>query len=204
MITQAELQQLIDFEPGKHPVLSLFLNVDPSRRSKDKYMLWLRSLLKEVSGKADPADIERVEHYFGFEYDWQGRSIACFACTKAGLWQVFPLAVPMEDGVFVGDLPHIKLLKNLIDRHQTYGVALVDREGARLFQIHMGKIVETRRLGRPKASTLRRRSGQSQLAFSGELRHRLLPARPDPARRVGRYRRDRITISKPTTPCVAG
>jgi peptide subunit release factor 1 (eRF1) len=143
MITQAELQQLIDFEPGKHPVLSLFLNVDPSRRSKDKYMLWLRSLLKEVSGKADPADIERVEHYFGFEYDWQGRSIACFACTKAGLWQVFPLAVPMEDGVFVGDLPHIKLLKNLIDRHQTYGVALVDREGARLFQIHMGKIVET-------------------------------------------------------------
>lgn len=141
MITQAELQQLIDFQPGDYSVLSLYLNVDPSRRSKDKYMLWLRHLLKEVSGQADPADIERVERYFGFEYDWQGKSVVCFACTKADLWQVFSLAVPMEDGVFAGDLPQIKPLADLMDRRQPYGVALVDREGARLFQIQMGKIV---------------------------------------------------------------
>jgi peptide subunit release factor 1 (eRF1) len=143
MITQAELQHLVDFEPSQHPVLSLYLNVDPSRRSKDKYMLWLRSHLKEVAGQANPADIERLERYFGLEYDWQGKSVVCFACTKAGLWQVFPFAVPMEDGVFVGDLPHIKPLTDLMDRHEPYGVALVDREGARLFQIHMGEIVET-------------------------------------------------------------
>jgi peptide subunit release factor 1 (eRF1) len=143
MITKAELQQLIDFEPTEHPVLSLYLNVDPSRRSKDKYMLWLRKHLKEISGQADPADIERVEHYFGFEYGWQGKSVACFACTKTGLWQAFPLAVPMEDGVFVGSLPYIKPLTDLMDRHEPYGVALVDREGARLFKIHMGEIVET-------------------------------------------------------------
>lgn len=143
MITQAELQQLIDFEPGQQPVLSLYLNVDPSRRSKDKYMLWLRNHMKDVSGRADPADIERVERYFGFEYAWQGKSVACFSCQQAGLWQVFTLAMPMEDGVFVGDLPHIKPLTNLMDRHEPYGVALVDREGARLFQIYMGEIVET-------------------------------------------------------------
>jgi hypothetical protein len=143
MITHAELQQLIDFEPTGHPVLSLYLNVDPSRRSKDKYMLWLRNHLKEVSDQADQADIERVERYFGFEYDWQGKSVASFACAEAGLWQAFPLAVPMEDGIFVGDLPHIKPLTDLMDRYEPYGVALVDREGSRLFQIHMGQIVGT-------------------------------------------------------------
>jgi peptide chain release factor subunit 1 len=143
MITQAEIQQLIDFEPGEHMALSLYLNVDPSRRNKDKYRLWLRSLLKEVSGEADPADIERVERYFDFEYDWQGKSVACFACSKAGLWQAFSLAVPLEDNVFVGDRPYIKPLTDLMDRHQPYGVALVDREGARLFRIHLGEIVET-------------------------------------------------------------
>lgn len=143
MITHAELQQLIDFEPGEHTVLSLYLNVDPSRRSKDKYRLWLRSLLKEVSDQAEPADIERVERYFGFEYDWQGKSVVCFVCTKAGLWQASSLAVPMEDNVFVGDRPYIKPLTDLLDRHQPYGVALVDREGARLFLIHVGEIVET-------------------------------------------------------------
>lgn len=143
MITQAELQQLIDFEPGDGPVLSLYLNVDPSRRSKDKYTLWLRSLLKQVSGQADPADIERVERYFEFEYGWQGKSIVCFACTKADLWQVFSLAVPIEDGVFVGDRPQIKPLTDLMDHHEPYGIALVDREGARLFRIHLGEIVET-------------------------------------------------------------
>ncbi|GAB4528309.1 MAG: hypothetical protein Kow0063_04400 [Anaerolineae bacterium] len=143
MITRADLKQLIDFEPGQQPVLSLYLNVDPSRRNKDKYMLWLRKHLKEVSGQADPADIERVERYFGFEYDWQGKSVACFACTQAGLWQVFTLALPMEDGVFVGELPHITPLTDMMDRHEPYGVALVDREEARLFLIHMGEIVET-------------------------------------------------------------
>jgi len=142
MITQAELQQLIDFEPTGHPVLSLYLNVDPSRRSKDKYMLWLRNHLKDVSDQADPADIERVERYFGFEYDWQGKSVASFACTEDGLWQAFPLAVSMEDGIFVGDLPHIKPLTDLMDRYEPYGVALVDREGARFFQITMGQIVD--------------------------------------------------------------
>jgi peptide subunit release factor 1 (eRF1) len=143
MITQAELQHLINFEPSGHPVLSLYLNVAPSRRSKDKYMLWLRNHLKGVSDRADPADVERVERYFGFEYDWQGKSVASFACTKDGLWQAFPLAVPMEDGIFVGDLPHIKPLTDLMDRYEPYGVALVDREGARLFQINMGQIVDT-------------------------------------------------------------
>lgn len=143
MFTQAELQELIDFGPGKHPVLSLYLNVDPSRRSKEKYMLWLRNLLKGVSGQADPTDIDRIERYFGFEYEWQGKGVVCFSCAKAGLWQVFPLAVPIEDGVFVGDRPYIKRLTDLMDRYQPYGVVLVDREGARLFRIFLGEIVET-------------------------------------------------------------
>ena len=143
MITRAELQDLIDFKPGKYPVLSLYLNVDPSRRNKEKYMLWLRNLLKEGSEQADPADVERIERYFGLEYEWQGKSVACFACTNAGLWQAFTLAVPFEDGVFVGDRPYIKPLTDLMDRHEPYGVVLVDREGARFLRIHLGEIVET-------------------------------------------------------------
>ena len=141
MITRAELQQLIDFQPSGYPVLSFYLNVDPSRRSKDKYMLWLRKLLKEVAGEADPADIERVENYFGFEYEWQGKSVICFSCVKADLWLAFSSAVPMEDGIFVNELPHIKPLIDLMNRHEPYGVALVYRDGARLFQIELGEIV---------------------------------------------------------------
>jgi peptide chain release factor subunit 1 len=143
MITQAELQRLIDFEPGEAKVLSLYLNVDPSRRNKEKYRLWLRNLLKGVVGQADPADVERVEHYFDFEYDWQGKGVVCFTSNKAGLWQAFSLAVPIEDGVFVGDRPYIKPLTDLMDRHEPYGVALVDREGARLFHIYLGELAET-------------------------------------------------------------
>jgi peptide subunit release factor 1 (eRF1) len=143
MITQAELQQLINFKPGDRQVLSLYLNLDPSRRNKDKYMLWLRYYLKQASEKADAADIERVEHYFGFEHDWQGKSVACFSCAKADLWQAFPIAIPMADGVFVSEVPRIKPLIALMDHYEAYGVALVDREGARLFQIEMGQVAAT-------------------------------------------------------------
>jgi peptide subunit release factor 1 (eRF1) len=143
MITQAELQQLVDFQPGEHRVLSLYLNVDPSRRNKDKYMLWLRNHLKEVADQADPADVQKVESYFGLEYDWQGKSVACFSSVEADLWHAFPLPMPMEDAVFVSNVPRIKPLIDLMDRHEAYGVALVDREGARLFLIEMGTIVAT-------------------------------------------------------------
>lgn len=133
------LQELATFESTQSPVLSVYLNVDPHRRSRDKYKLALRRLLESVSDQADPRDIARIEQYIDLEYDWQGKAVACFSCQKPPFWRAFPLLLPLEDLVFVGERPYVKPLTELMGR---YAVVLVHREGARWFVYQMGTLQE--------------------------------------------------------------
>ena len=52
MFSRDDLQQLAEYQ-GQHAVLSLTLNVDPTRRTKDEYRLSLRHLLHSVQGRAN-------------------------------------------------------------------------------------------------------------------------------------------------------
>ncbi|MCD6291553.1 MAG: hypothetical protein J7M34_13700 [Anaerolineae bacterium] len=139
MIDRQAIQELVAFRSDDAPVLSLYLNVDPHRRTREKYKLALRRLLESVAEQADPEDIARVEQYIELEYNWQGKAIACFSCQAKGFWQVFSLPIPREDFAFVGERPYVKPLTAIMDR---YAVALVNREGVRLFVFHMGTLQE--------------------------------------------------------------
>jgi peptide chain release factor subunit 1 len=141
MINQSELQKLVDILSENPPILSLYLNVDPAKRSKDEYRLTLRNLLKSVEGQAHPADSERIERYFDFEYDWGGKGVACFSCSNKNLWTPYVLAVPVKDGIFIDRRPKIHPLTELLTHHRPYGVIQIDRNGGRFFAIHLGEII---------------------------------------------------------------
>ncbi|MFZ1403788.1 MAG: hypothetical protein WAW03_11925 [Anaerolineae bacterium] len=140
MIRDTELQELVEMMGKKGPVLSLYLNVDPHRRTVEKYKLALRRLLASVDDQASSADLQRVLRYFDFEYNWHGRGVACFSCQADGFWRAYPLFVPIEDSVFVNPRPYIKPLSNLVDNYARHGVAVVDHEGVRLFLFYMGTL----------------------------------------------------------------
>ena len=128
MFSEKDLRGLMEFRSAGAPVLSLYLNVDPTRQKADQYKLKLRSLLKEVAGKAKAGDVSAIEQYFDFEFDWQAKGIAAFSCQKEGFWRVYPMAVPVENRVYVYDRPYIKPLTDILDAYGRYGVILVDRE----------------------------------------------------------------------------
>jgi len=138
MLTERDLQELLDYQPN-HPVLSLYLNTDPSEGNADAYRLRLRTLLKDVPLSED---IQAIERFFSSEYDWSGRSVAVFSCAPEDFFRAYPLAVPVRSHVRVGERPHVKPLANLLDSFGGYGVALVDKQGARLFRFHLGELVE--------------------------------------------------------------
>ena len=142
MFTEQDLQELMDFRSEGDPVLSLYLNVDPTQHTKDEYKLILKGLLKEVADEASPQDIAEVERYFDFQYDWQGRGVAIFSCMEEGFWRAYSLAVPVKNHVFVADRPYIKPFTDVLDAYGRYGVVLVDREGARLFLFQLGELRE--------------------------------------------------------------
>lgn len=140
MLTDHDLRELIDYRPGQ-PVLSVYLNVDPSQGTPDAHKLRLRQMLKELDG-GNVRDHEVLERYLEHEFDWSGRSLALFSCAAQGFLRSFSLAVPMRSRARWMDRPYVKPLADLLDHYGGYGVALVDKQGARLFHFHLGELRE--------------------------------------------------------------
>ncbi len=138
MFSENNLRELLDFT-APDPVLSVYLNTEPSMGNADAYKLQLRTMLKEVWL---PEDMEAVERYLNQEYDWSGRSIAIFSCYPQGFFRAYPLAIPVRNMIDVTDRPSVKQLTNMMDSYGGYGVALVDRQGARVFYFHLGELQE--------------------------------------------------------------
>lgn len=159
MLTDNDLRELLDFQ-APNAVVSLYLNTDPSEGNKETHRRHLRALLRQVELAAD---VEVIERYFEHEFDWTGRSVAVFSCAAKDWLRSFPLAVPLRSRVRVGDRPHVKPLADLLDSYGGYGVALVDKQGARFFYFHLGELIEQEgMLGEAVRHT--KRGGGSQAA----------------------------------------
>jgi peptide chain release factor subunit 1 len=157
MFTEQDLRELLEFKT-EHPVLSLYLNTDPSQGSADAYKPRLRSMLKDVSLKND---IQKIEQYINFEFDWSGRGVALFSCAEEDFFRVISIAVPIRDRIRISERPHVKPLADILDFYGGYGIALVDKIGARLLYFHLGEILEE---GELSGESVRRtkRGGGSQ------------------------------------------
>lgn len=141
MFSRDDLQQLAEYQ-GQHDVLSLTLNVDPTRRTRDEYRLALRHLLHSVARQAN-GDAQAIEHFFDHEYDWSGRGLAIYSNQRENFWKVYALAVPIADSIFIGPKPYLTPLANLWDVYGRFVVALVDKQGARVIFVQMGEIVDS-------------------------------------------------------------
>ena len=144
MMQEQDLHELAELVSEDAPVLSLYLHLDPQRRSGDETKLTLRRLLaRATEAGASPADIARIERFFEHEHDRQGRAVACFSCQVRKFWRGYTLLTPTPSTVFVGRRPYVKPLSDLWDNYGRMGVILVDREGARLFIYHLGALEES-------------------------------------------------------------
>ena len=92
MLSDRDVQELLHYKPS-HPVLSIYLNIDPAEGNADAYKLRLRTMLKDIEM---PEDVEAILHYFEHEHDWSGRSVAVFSCAPQGFFKAYPLAVAIR------------------------------------------------------------------------------------------------------------
>jgi peptide subunit release factor 1 (eRF1) len=138
MLSETNLQELLGYQT-ENQVLSLYLNTNPTEGNSDVYKLNLRSMLKDINL---PSDGMAVDNYFSREYDWSGRSVVVFSCTPDNFFRAYSLAIPIRNQVVVANRPHVKPLASLLDNYGGYGVALVDKQGARLFSFHLGELKE--------------------------------------------------------------
>ncbi len=135
MLSDKALQELLDYE-NTAPVLSIYLNTEINQ---DAYKLTLRSMLKGIEM---PSDEEAVINYIEHEYIRQGRSLAIFSCAEQDFFRAYPLSVAAHSRIHTANRPYVRPLANLLDAYGAYGVALVDKQGARFFYFHLGELVE--------------------------------------------------------------
>lgn len=137
MFKQEDLRELAAYQ-AQTPVLSVYLNVDPTEHTTDEYKLALRQMLKQAGRLAAPEHIAAVERFFDHEYNWSGRGVIIF--SGEGFWRTYSLAVPVVSGVTVTRKPYIWPLAALVDAYGIYVVAQVDRLGVRLLLFEMGEL----------------------------------------------------------------
>jgi len=138
MLNESTLQELLSITED-NGVLSVYLNTEPSQGNADAYKLRLRHMLEQVNL---PKDKEVVETYINTQYDWAGRSVAIFSCAKQNIFRSYPLSIPIRNGIHAGDRPGVRPLAHLLDNYGGYAVILVDKQGARYFYFHLGKLEE--------------------------------------------------------------
>jgi len=143
MLTEQDLRELVSFNADGGQVVSVYLNVDPSRHTPDSYKLRLRGLLKDLGDRVPPEDARAIEEYIEHQYDWSGRGLAMFSCAAQDYWRSYTLAMMVRSTAHVASKPYVKPLADLFDRYGHYAVVLVDKVGARLMHFVMGELVET-------------------------------------------------------------
>lgn len=140
MFTSENLQELLDFTAGEDSrVVSVYLDTDPTHRTLDKIKLQLKALLKDV-GDDLAADVAEIERYFDYTFPWTDPGAAVFSCAAEDFFRAYPTSISFRNRLRVGHKPHVKPLVHLLDHYAHYGVIVVDRVGAKMFEYHLGNL----------------------------------------------------------------
>lgn len=147
MLSWEQLEQLERFDGAGARVLSLYLNLDPTRQATGSYRIQFKDLAKEASatlGEAERNDlareVERVTEWLDRRDPPQGLALVFFSCTPRGLWLADFASVPVRDHLAFDVRPDIAGLLELLDDYERFAVALVSKDKARVFTVVAGAI----------------------------------------------------------------
>jgi peptide chain release factor subunit 1 len=148
-LTASGIKALVSRPPTDAPVTSVFLNTDGARfpRAAD-YEARLEALLRTaVDGAGDradhvEADAKAIRRWVSNEFDRDGvKGLGVFASGGEVVDRIVT-AEPFRNVARVADTPYVVPLQAMLGRHMHIGLALIERDSARLFRYRLGRIVE--------------------------------------------------------------
>ena len=137
MIEEHDLQALVDYD-GDGQVLSAYSDTNLAHQQKESVILHLKEQVKPFEEVA-ATEIEAVNRFLNFEYDWQSRGVAVFASGDT-YWQTLSLRERSVTQAHYGKRPTVRPLVDVLDRLGQYAVAVMDRQNVRLFSVAWGRI----------------------------------------------------------------
>lgn len=154
MITAPALRELSTHK-GDPAVSTVYLDVDGRHRPvRDDYEAAFERLADDLRRRARSrgnerivrgvdADLERMRAWLEGSVDRADtRGVAMFSCSEQGFFDVVRLSRAVRDEVGLGPTPRVTQLLALLDEHERFLVALVDRRRLRLLRFELGEVEE--------------------------------------------------------------
>ncbi len=148
-LTASGIKALVSRPATDAPVTSVFLNTDGAvyPRSTD-YETRLDALLKlAVDGQTDDrdsveADAKAIRRWVAEDFNRDGvKGLGLFA-SGGEIFDRIHTAEAFRNVARVGETPYVVPLQAMLGRYMHIGLALIERESARLFRYRLGRIVE--------------------------------------------------------------
>ena len=163
MFSDKDLNELLDYS-SEGQVLSVYLNTDPTEVQAEAAKIQLRNLLKKVDL---PEDVQVVEQFINFEYDWAAKGLVLFSDQSNGWFRSYQFDMVLPNSIFIGNKPTIRPLVHLLDNFSGWGIVLVDKQGARLFSLELGELTEAHSVLGDEVKQLKRGGGDTMYGRKG-------------------------------------
>lgn len=148
VLTKDLVRSLAAFDPGSHPVVSCYLDVDGSRRRGHADLVAAFDHLVRAQQARGPlprgvdADLERLRTWLkGLDRKGQ-RGAAAFVCGGRSWFESVTVPVRFTDQLVVNKHVAVFQLEAALDEYERFGVLLADRQQARMFVYELGALVD--------------------------------------------------------------
>jgi peptide subunit release factor 1 (eRF1) len=149
------LRRLSGLDAGPHRVVTCYLKLEPRDRSRGKYLIKLKNRVREVAaalprlGLERPVqteierDLDRIQQHLRVPANLPPtQGVAIFACGPLGLFEALPLPVVYRSRVAVDRTPLVRELASVEDEFGRLLTVVLDRTGARFFEVTAYATVE--------------------------------------------------------------
>ncbi|HEX6615243.1 MAG TPA: hypothetical protein VF046_02985 [Gemmatimonadales bacterium] len=143
-----QLARLTAVEPGRHRVVTCYLKLEPRDRARGKYLIKLKNRMKAVERDLPRLGLERAvqdevvrdlgriqEHFRDPANLPSAQGLAVFACEGLGLFESVPLPVVHRSRLAVDGSALVRELASVEDEFGRLLTVVLDRVGARFFEV---------------------------------------------------------------------
>jgi len=138
----AQLDRLGSSDTGPFPVVSLYLDLKPNERGRDRFEPFLKKELADRMGTYPASgperasldkDAEQIRAYVT-SVDPALNGLALFACSGVDLFEAIPLAAGVDQHrLYISNQPHLYPLAQILGTSPRYLALLADTNSARIF-----------------------------------------------------------------------
>ncbi|MEE8601021.1 Vms1/Ankzf1 family peptidyl-tRNA hydrolase [Euzebya tangerina] len=150
-LTASGIKDLVSRPTGEVPVTSVFLNTDGAvfPRSAD-YEARLEGLLRAAVSSAEAGqdrqsaerDAEAIRRWVSDDFNRDGVKGLALWASDGEIFDSLHTASAFRNVARVGETPYVVPLQAMLGRYMHIGLAVIERDSARLFRYRLGRMVE--------------------------------------------------------------